>query len=99
MSELLPDLVYLLCFLASALCAGLLVRQYGRARTPVLLWSAGCFVLLALSNLVVVIDQLILTDANLRPPRLILTLLAVSVLLFGFLSVLTFWQQGQRLFG
>ena len=85
MSGFLPDLVYLLCFLASALCAGLLARQYGRARTPVLLWSAGCFVLLAVSNLLVVVDQLFLTEASLRPARLILTLLAVSVLLFGFI--------------
>ena len=81
----LADLVYLLCFLASVLCAGLLVRQYAATRTPVLLWSAGCFVLLALSNLLVVIDQLILTESSLRPPRLILTLLAVSVLLSGFI--------------
>lgn len=85
MSELLPGLVYLLCFLASALCAGLLARQYGRTRMPVLLWSAGCFVLLAASNLLVVVDQLILTEANLRPLRLVLTLMAVSVLLFGFI--------------
>ena len=81
----LADLVYLLCFFASALCAGLLVRQYAKTRIPVLLWSAGCFVLLALSNLLVVIDQLVLTESDLRPPRLVLTLLAVSVLLFGFI--------------
>lgn len=81
----LADLVYLLCFLASTACAGLLIRQYVRSRTPVLLWSAGCFVLLALSNLLVVIDQLVLIDRNLRPARLIMTLAAVSVLLFGFI--------------
>ena len=33
----LADLVYLLCFFASALCAGLLVRQYAKTRIPVLL--------------------------------------------------------------
>jgi hypothetical protein len=81
----LADLVYLLCFLASVLCAGLLARQYRTSRTPLLLWSAACFVLLALSNLLVVIDQVILTETTLRLPRLILTLLAVSVLLFGFI--------------
>lgn len=81
----LSGLVYLLCFLTSALCAVLLVRQYASSRTPVLLWSAGCFVLLALSNLLVVFDRLILTEENLRPARLVLTLLAVSVLLFGFI--------------
>lgn len=85
MTETLADLVYLLCFLASALCAGLLARQYRASHLPLLLWSAGCFALLALSNLLVVFDQLVLTEAMLRTPRLILTLLAVSVLLFGFI--------------
>lgn len=81
----LSDLVYLLCFLTSALCAGLLIRQYAMSRTPILLWSAACFVFLAFSNLLVVVDQLVLTEASLRPPRLVLTLMAVSVLLFGFI--------------
>jgi hypothetical protein len=81
----LADLVYILCFLASALCAGLLVRRYAAAPTPILLWSAACFVCLALSNLLVVVDQMVLTEINLRPARLVLTLLAVSVLLFGFI--------------
>ena len=85
MNATVPDLVYLLCFLTSALCAGLLVRQYYALPTPVLLWSAACFVFLALSNLVVVIDQLVLTEVTLRTPRLVLTLLAVAVLLFGFI--------------
>lgn len=79
------DIVYLLCFLASALCAGLLVRQHFVTPTPVLLWSAACFVFLALSNLVVVLDLLVFTDMKLRTLRLVLTLLAVCVLLFGFI--------------
>jgi hypothetical protein len=85
MSATLPGLVYLLCFLASALCAGLLVRQYRMASSPVLLWSAACFFLLAISNLLVVIDMLVLAQVSLRSARLVLTLLAVSVLLFGFI--------------
>lgn len=85
MSAILPGLVYLLCFLASALCAGLLVRQYRRSSTPVLVWSAACFVLLAASNLLVVIDRLVVPDVSLRTLRLALTLVAVSVLLYGFI--------------
>lgn len=81
----LADFVYLLCFLASALCAALLARRFAASRSPILLWSAACFVLLALSNLLVVIDQVVVTDATLRLPRLVLTLMAVSVLLFGFI--------------
>lgn len=85
MALTLTDLVYLLCFLTSALCAVLLVRRYAASRTPVLLWSAVCFVFLALSNLIVVIDQLVLTEVSFRTPRLLLTLVAVAVLLFGFI--------------
>lgn len=85
MSGTLSDIVYLLCFLFAAMCAGLLVRQYRIAPTPVLLWSAACFVLLALSNLLVVFDQIAMPESNFRTPRLLLTLLAVGVLLFGFI--------------
>ena len=86
MTPILSGLVYLLCFLTSALCAVLLVRQFRMARSRVLLWSAACFILLALSNLVVVVDQIVLPDVTgLRPVRLVLTLMAVAVLLFGFI--------------
>lgn len=81
----LPGLVYLLCFLTSTLCAGLLVRSYLATRTPVLLWSAACFVFLALTNGLVVVDRMLLPDIDLRTARLVLALMAVSVLLYGFI--------------
>ena len=82
----LPSLVYLLCFLTSALCAGLLVRKHLATPTPILLWSAACFVFLALSNLLVVIDLVVLpVEVSLRTPRLLLTLIAVALLLYGFI--------------
>jgi hypothetical protein len=87
MSSLIPALVYLLCFLTSSTCALLLGRSYARARSRLLLWSAICFSLLALVNLLVVFD-LLLVEIDLRPPRLWLSLAAVSVLLFGFI-----WDQ------
>ena len=91
MTEIFPTLVYLLSFLASLVCAILLGRSYVRTRTQLLFWSALCFALLAVVNLVVIIDMLILPDLNLRPARLWLTLAAVSVLLFGFL-----WAQDEE---
>lgn len=81
----LPGLVYLLCFFTAALCAVLLVRRYLAAPTPILLWSAACFVFLALSNLLVVVDRMVLLDVSLRTPRQVVTLLAVSLLLYGFI--------------
>jgi hypothetical protein len=66
-------------------CAVLLARSYIAGRTPILLYSALCFALLALNNLVVVVDLIILPDISFRLVRLILALAAVSVLLFGFI--------------
>ena len=79
------NLVYLLCFLASALCAGLLLRQYRNVASPILLWSSACFTLLAVSNLLVVLDKVFLPDLDLKLARLVMTLIAVMVLLFGFI--------------
>ena len=78
-------LIYSLCLLTSAGCALLLVRSYRRSRTRLLLWSALCFGLLAVNNLLVVTDLLILpTSVDLVPLRHLASLAAVSVLLLGF---------------
>ena len=86
MSHLFPALVYTLCFATSALCAYLLGRTYRRTRTRMLLWSSLCFALLAVVNFVVILDLIVFpTEPDLRPVRLWLSLLAVAVLLFGFI--------------
>ena len=88
MSSTFPTLVYLLCFVTSVICALLLGRTYIRTRARMLLWSAICFTLLALANLLVVFDLLVFVDYDLRPTRLWVSLAAVGVLLFGFI-----WDQ------
>ena len=92
MAEILPAIVYFLCFATSAACAWLLYRNYRRAKAPLLLWSALCFLFLAANNFVVVVD-LVLTppDTDFRLVRLLLSLAAVSVLLFGFV-----WGQSEE---
>ena len=85
MSEVFPAAVYLLCFATSAACAFLLARSYLRTRARLLLWSAACFLLLALNNFVVVIDLLLIPEMSFRLVRTLLALSAVSVLLFGFI--------------
>jgi hypothetical protein len=84
MSELFPTIVYTLSFLASSACAWLLARSYTRTGARLLLWSCLCFLFLAANNLVLTIDLLVLTDIDLRLVRLLFSLTAVSVLLFGF---------------
>lgn len=78
--------VFLLCLLTSAVCAWLLFRQYARTQARLLLWSAICFLGLTANNLFVVVDILILSDAmSLLPLRHLSSLLAVGVLLYGFI--------------
>lgn len=78
--------VYLLCLATSGTCALLLVRHYQSSRTRLLLWTAACFVLLAINNLLVVIDVLVLPPSiDLVPLRLLASLCAIAVLLFGFI--------------
>jgi hypothetical protein len=80
-----PATVYLLCFLTSAACTWLLARSYRRTGARLLFWSALCFLFLAASNLVVIVDLLVLTDADFRLVRYLLALAAVGLLLFGFI--------------
>ena len=57
---------------------------FRRARDRLLLWSAICFSLLALNNLLVFIDIVLLPDVDLSVPRLVTSLAGVAVLLYGF---------------
>lgn len=84
MADYFPSAVYLLCFLTSLACAVLLGRAYRRTATRVLFWSAACFALLAVNNLLVMIDLLILPEIDLVALRHTLSLAAAGTLIFGF---------------
>ena len=85
MDELFPTIVYLLCMVTSALCAWLLGRGYARSSARVLLWSSICFGFLALNNLVLVIDLVLLPElVSLALARHLLSIAAVGTLIFGF---------------
>ena len=79
-----PAIVYVLCFVTSSACAWLLGRSYLRTRARLLLWSSASFVLLAASNFLLMVDLLIFPDVSLRTGRLLFSLAAVAVLIFGF---------------
>lgn len=83
MAEIMSASVYLLCFATSVACAWLLARSYWRTGARLLLWSALCFTFLAVNNLVVVFDLMLIEEMSFQIPRLILTSCAVGVLLFG----------------
>lgn len=81
----MPELVYSLCFVMSALCALLLVRSYRRQRSSLLLWSSLCFVGLAVNNLLLVLDLLVVHSVDLSLPRQISALVALGLLVVGLI--------------
>jgi hypothetical protein len=74
--------IYLLCVLASAVCAWLLVSAYLRRRQSLLLWSAVCFTLLAANNFLVFADLVLLPQLDLSLARS-LTALAAGIVMLG----------------
>ena len=91
MPTIFPGAVYLLCFLTSSACALLLARNWRRTRARLLFWSALCFLFLALNNLAVIVDLMILPERNFMTLRVVLSLTAVSLLLFGLI-----WGDGDE---
>ena len=77
--------VYVLCVLTSFAAMLLLLRSYLQNRTRLLLWSALCFVFLALNNLLLLVDVLLLPNVDLMPLRQLSSMLAVGILLYGFI--------------
>ena len=79
-------LIYSLCALTSIGCAVLLWRSFRASRAPLLFWSALCFGLLSVNNVLLMLDKVVLPpEMDLRIPRLLLALVAVSVLLYGLI--------------
>ena len=66
---MIPEAVYVLCMLTSLFCAVLLLRSYRAQRSQLLFWSTVCFVGLAISNALLVLDLLVLPDLDLRLVR------------------------------
>ena len=83
--QLGASLVYLLCLATSALCALLLARAYVRSGARLLLWSAICFAMLALNNLLVVVDIIVLPDSDLTLVRNLASLIGITALLYSFI--------------
>ena len=77
------NIVYVLCAATSTVCALLLLRGYRRSRTRLLLWSAICFVGLALNNVLLVIDLRIAPWMDLSLWRIVPALLGASALLYS----------------
>lgn len=81
----MAESVYILCALTSALCAVLLYRGYRQSRARLLLWSALCFIGLALNNVMLYVDMVVMTHTDLSVVRLLPAVVGMLLLLFGLI--------------
>jgi Family of unknown function (DUF5985) len=80
----MAELVYLLCAATSTACAVLLFRGgYRQSGTQLLFWSGLCFAGLALNNILLFVDLVMVPDVDLGLLRSGISLAAMIVLLFG----------------
>ncbi len=77
--------VYLLCALASLVCAILLVRGYRASRAPLLFWGAVCFFILVATNSLLFLDLIIFPQIDLALLRSGFTLAAFAIFLYGLI--------------
>lgn len=77
--------VYLLCALTSILCAVLLIRAHGASRARLLFWSSLCFIFLALNNVILFVDLIVVPQTDLRLLRDLTGLVALVIMLFGLI--------------
>lgn len=77
--------VYLLCALASTACAALLLRQHRRTRANLLFWSSVGFCGLALNNVLLFLDYVVIADVSLLLARNVVALASLMILVFGFI--------------
>ncbi len=75
--------VYLLCAAMSILCSALLFRGFAVDRSRLLLWSGVCFAGLALNNVLLVFDLVMVPQIDLAVIRTLTAAGALAVLLFG----------------
>jgi hypothetical protein len=82
--------IYVLCAATSLVAALLLLRHYRARRTPLLLWSCIGFFGLAVNNMFVFVDLVVLTGSDLSLPRALAGAAAMLALVYGLI-----WEVGR----
>ena len=81
----MATLVYFLCAATSIGCAMLLVRSWRRSRVRLLMWCALGFTGLAINNILLFADRVLVPERDLGVLRDASGFAAMAVLLFGLI--------------
>ena len=81
----MTEAVALLCAATAATCTVLLVRAWLASRLRLLVWSALCFALLTVNNVLLLLDLTALRDVDLAIPRTATGLAGLLILLYGLI--------------
>lgn len=79
----MAEFVYALCAATSMACAVLLVNGYRRSNAGLLFWSGLCFAGLAVNNVLLFVDLVLVPGVDLGLLRSGVALAAMMVLLYG----------------
>lgn len=79
-------IIYGLCALTAGMCAYLLLKAYRTNGYSLTLWGGLCFSGLTLSNVLLIVDKLMLPiEQDLAPLRYTVTLIAMMILIYGLI--------------
>jgi hypothetical protein len=83
----MAEAVYVLCAIASIACAALLFRSYRLRPLRLSLWTAACFVALAVNNILLFFDLAVTgPDVDLSAIRNGIALCGVAMLLYAMIT-------------
>lgn len=81
----MAEIVYVLCGVTSILCAIMLLRGYRSRRIPLLFWASLCFIGLALNNVLLFVDLVLVPHVDLFIWRTLPALAGSFILLYGLI--------------
>jgi hypothetical protein len=79
----MAETVYLLCAITSVVCAIMLFRGYRESHGRLLFWSSLCFAGLAVNNVLLFLDLVVVPQFDLSLARSAIALAALMMLLIG----------------
>jgi len=82
---MIAETVYVLCAATSLVCAVLLFDGHRRSGLALLFWSGLCFAGLAVNNLLLFVDLIVVPDVDLSLWRAGTALASLAVLIYGLI--------------